>query len=50
MENKGLKCRKEDLAQWASLGLKKAITPKNKRAGLKAIWILPLNYDWQNGP
>jgi hypothetical protein len=33
------------LAQWRSLSLKKALTPKNIQAGFKAIGILPLNKD-----
>ena len=34
---------KEDLAQWVSLALKKAMTPSNIKAGFKCIGIWPLD-------
>jgi hypothetical protein len=43
--NKGQQCKKEDLAQWVSLSLKKALTPQNIKAGFKATGILPLDKD-----
>ena len=42
-KNGGQKCRKEDLAQWASLALKKALTPENISARFRATRIWPLN-------
>jgi hypothetical protein len=43
--NKGQQCKKEDLAQWMSLSLKKALTPENIKAGFRATGILPLDKD-----
>jgi hypothetical protein len=43
MTHKGQKTMKEDLAQWVSLALKKAMTPSNIKAGFKHIGIWPLN-------
>ena len=37
------KCRKEDLVQWASLALKRALTSKNILSGFKSTRIWPLN-------
>lgn len=40
MRHKGQKTMKEDLAQWVSLALKKAMTPSNIKAGFgcRGIW------------
>ena len=38
-KNSGNKCRKEDLAHWASLALKKALTRKNIQSGFRATGI-----------
>ena len=43
IKNNGNKCKKEDLVQWASLALKKALTSKNILSGFRAIRIWPLN-------
>ena len=45
MQGKGNKVNKEHLAQWASLALKKALTPPNIRAGFKGCGIWPLNFE-----
>ena len=37
--------KKENLAQWAFLALKKALTIYNIRVGFKACGIWPLNFD-----
>ena len=42
-KNSGCKCLKEDLAHWASLALKKALTRKNIQSGFRATGIWPLN-------
>ena len=39
IKNSGNKCKKEDLAQWASLALKKALTSKNILSGFRATGI-----------
>ena len=36
IKNSGNKCKNEDLAQWASLALKKALTGKNILSGFRA--------------
>jgi hypothetical protein len=43
MIHKGQKTMKEDLVQWVSLALKKAMTPSNIRAGFRRTGIWPLN-------
>ena len=43
LKHQGQKCRKKDLAQWASLTFKKALTKKNIMSGFRATWIWPLN-------
>ena len=43
MKNQGMKCQKEDLAQWASLAFQKALTRKNIASGFRAIGIWPFN-------
>ena len=43
IEHKGVNARKEDLANWVSRGLKKALTPQNIRAGFRATGIWPLD-------
>ena len=43
LKHQGQKCRKEDLAQWASLAFKKALTKKNIMSGFRATGIWPLN-------
>ena len=43
MEQSNGRCRKEDLAQWISLSLKKALTPTNIKAGFRSYGIWPLN-------
>ena len=42
LENWGRVAQKEDLAEWVSLALKKALTPQNIKEGFKAtgIWLL----------
>ena len=45
MQGKGNKINKEHLAQWASLALKKALTPSNIRARFKGCDIWPLNFE-----
>jgi hypothetical protein len=43
MTHKGQKTMKEDLAQWVSLALKKAMTPSNIKVGFRCTGIWPLN-------
>ena len=43
IKRSGQKCRKENLAQWASLALQKALTPRNILNGFRASGIWPLN-------
>ena len=43
LKHHGQKCRKEDLAQWASLAFKKALTEKNIMSGFRATGMWPLN-------
>ena len=43
LRNKGKGTAKEDLAQWVSLALKKAMTLANIRKGISATCIWPLN-------
>ena len=43
LENKGKKCRKEDLVQWTSLAFRNALVPKNIISGFRATRIWPLN-------
>ena len=43
IRNKGKGAAKEDLAQWVSLALKKAMTPTNIKKGFSATGIWPLN-------
>ena len=49
MEGKGKVVKKEHLAQWASLALKKALTSTNFKAGFRACGIWPLNYTAMQG-
>ena len=39
LKNHGSRCRKADLAQWASLALKKALTSENFKSDFRAIGI-----------
>ena len=53
LQNHGKKCEKEDLAQWASLAFKKALTKKNIGSGFRitGIWSLnPLAMQHRTGP
>jgi hypothetical protein len=43
LANKGMGASKEDLAQWVSLALKKALTTTNLCKGFLAIGIWPFN-------
>ena len=43
LQNHGKKCETEDLAQWASLAFKKALTTKNIDSGFRVTGIWPLN-------
>ena len=43
MNHKGNVPRKEDLAQWVSLALKRAASPQNIKAGFRATGIWPFN-------
>ena len=43
LTNSGRKCKKENLAQWASLALQKALTKKNIESGFRGTGIWPLN-------
>ena len=43
IKRSGQKCKKEDLAQWASLAVQKALTPRNILNGFRATGIWPLN-------
>ena len=45
VRNHGSKVRKQDLASWVSLALKKALTSANIRAGFKRSGIWPLNLE-----
>ena len=42
-QNIGKKVGKQELAQWVSLGLQKALTPRNIQSGFRAAGIQPLN-------
>jgi len=42
-QNKGKWVRKEDLAQWVSLGLQKEMTPSNIKVGFATTGIWPLD-------
>ena len=42
-QNIGKKVGKQELAQWVSLGLQKALTPKNIQNGFRTAGIQPLN-------
>ena len=46
--NPGVKVRKEDLASWVSLGLKKALTPTNIKVGFRGTGIWPINLEAMN--
>ena len=41
--NNPKKLKKQDLAQWVNLGLKKAFTSKNIKSGFRGIGIQPFN-------
>ena len=45
MQKGGKKVKKENLAQWASLALQKALTLQNIRAGFRGCRIWPLNFE-----
>ena len=42
-QNIGKKVGKQELAQWVSLGLQKALTPRNIKSGFRTAGIQPLN-------
>ena len=44
VNNHGAKVRKEDLANWVSLALKRALTTSNIKAGFRGSGIWPLNF------
>ena len=46
--NPEVKVRKEDLASWVSLGLKKALTPTNIKVGFRGNGIWPINLEAMN--
>ena len=51
MKSNKKKVGKGNLAQWASLALKKALTSYNIRVGFKECRIWPLNFEaMKNGP
>jgi hypothetical protein len=43
MNNRGYGANKDILAEWVSLGLRKALTTSNIKSGFKVIDIYPLN-------
>jgi hypothetical protein len=45
LQNRGRAAQKEDLAEWVSLALERALTPRNIMQGFKGIGIWPLNHE-----